>query len=86
MNEIHVSNRAQLLDDAFELVGTNISLALAEYVKNEIEYEPWFVVKKRITKLIQKMALNGRNDEVKELKVHYHRVLSFFICIQEFTP
>jgi len=45
-NEVHVLNRAQILDDAMELARTNIVnystvFKLLQYLSNELDYPPW---------------------------------------------
>lgn len=70
MEIIHVSNRAQLLDDAFVLAGRNITLTLAEYLKHESEYEPWVVINNRMIELIESMKRHGETKAAMELKVN----------------
>lgn len=72
MEKIHVSNRAQLLDDAFVLAGTNITLTLAEYLRHETEYEPWVVIINRMIELIETIKRRGEKEAAASLKVDKH--------------
>ncbi|KAL5244502.1 hypothetical protein ACI65C_011912 [Semiaphis heraclei] len=58
--EIHVLNRAQLIDDAFNLARTNrvdyaMVLWMSEYLKNEDDPIPWYSVKNGFTFLMNRM-------------------------------
>jgi len=73
LNEIHVLNRAQLIDDAFNLAKANrvdyaLVLRLSEYLINEDDPIPWYSVKNGFTYLMNRMRRcpNG----YKKLKVN----------------
>lgn len=79
MKQIHVSNRAQLLDDAFILaaakwMGYNVTFDLAEYMKYETEFEPWVVFRLQIIRLIVYLTHENKTEAVKALKVIFLRM------------
>jgi hypothetical protein len=79
-NEIHVLNRAQLIDDAFNLGKGNrmdyaMVLNLSEYLKNENDPIPWYSAQNGFAYLLDRMRRcpNG----YKQLKVnnnYYYQV------------
>lgn len=74
MKQIHVSNRAQLLDDAFELaekqkLSYNITFELAGYLAHETEYEPWYTGGHQIMNVIRILNRRNQTQAEKSLKV-----------------
>lgn len=74
MKDIHVSCRAQLIGDVFSmaddnLVSYNVAYALAKYVVNETEYEPWFLLNVNIKSLLETMNHYNQTEQAKALKV-----------------
>lgn len=58
--EIHVLNRAQIIDDLFNLakinyVDYNLVMNAIRYLKNEIDVVPWYSVKKGFEYLLDRM-------------------------------
>jgi len=81
--EIHVLNRAQLIDDAFNLAKASkmdyaLVLRLSEYLKNEDDPIPWYSVQNGFTYLMNRMRRcpNG----YKKLKVNYLIYLFISFC------
>lgn len=59
-NVIHVLNRAQIIDDAFNLaladqLDYTVVLRLTKYLKNEYDVVPWYSVKKGFAYLLNRM-------------------------------
>lgn len=75
MNKIHVSNRAQLLDDAFSLAQVGqldyeIVFKLTSYLSKETEYEPWYVATKYFKYIYNLLEGNESNETLQNLKVN----------------
>jgi len=63
--DIHVLNRAQLIDDAFNLAKSgqldySVALHLSKYLKNENNTTPWYSAKNVFSYLLERMP---RSDE-----------------------
>lgn len=57
---IHVLNRAQIIDDLFNLakvnlVDYNLVMRAIQYLKNEVDVVPWYTVKKGFEYLLNRM-------------------------------
>lgn len=88
-SNIHVTNRAQLVDDAFNLVRAQKMvydevLNLTNYLRNETEYLPWKAFFNGISFLLQRSE--GRTDEVYSLIQSYilHLTLDMYKAV-DFT-
>jgi len=62
-NAIHVLNRAQLIDDAFNLAAANrlnytLALKLIQYLEDEDEVMPWYSAKNHLEHLGRRMRRN----------------------------
>lgn len=71
--EVHVLNRAQLIDDAFNLAKTghlnySVLLNLSKYLKKENESLPWYSAMNGFSYLIEKMPRNNIGYDI--LKVN----------------
>lgn len=69
---IHVYNRAQLIDDVFNLALANkvdylLVLKLTKYLQNEEDLVPWYSAKNGFSYLLNRMRRNP--DYYKNLKV-----------------
>ncbi|KAJ6646807.1 Aminopeptidase N, partial [Pseudolycoriella hygida] len=68
-NQIHVLNRAQLIDDSISFVEgsyltTDILLNLLPYLQREVEYPPWYSADRYISSLYT--AFGPLNDDLNE--------------------
>lgn len=57
---IHVLNRAQLIDDSFNLarageLSYSVPLTLISYLENEDDFIPWYSVKNSMSYLVERM-------------------------------
>lgn len=84
--DVHVSNRAQLLDDAFELAHFNyipydIPLGLSLYLRREVESLPFLAFFNNIEKVKLYLESLGKEDVfknyIKNLLENLHRRLGF---------
>lgn len=78
---IHVRNRAQLIDDAFNLalankMGYQLVLQLTKYLQNEEELAPWYSAKNCFPYLLNRMRRNP--DYYKNLKVSSRSVQELY--------
>lgn len=74
MKKIHVSNRAQLIDDVFSLakVGKQnyqIAFRVASYLEKESEFEPWYAAAKSFRYIHRLLEVHGDNDALRNLEV-----------------
>lgn len=73
--EIHVLNRAQLIDDSLNLARAGlldyaIALDLSTYLNHEDDYIPWYAAMECLSYVVERMR---RSDEGYEyIKVSYH--------------
>jgi len=79
-NEIHVLNRAQLIDDAFNLAIANRMdysqvLKLSEYLINENDPVPWYSAQNGFTYLMNRMRRcpNGYKKLKVNVTIFYYR-------------
>lgn len=75
MQKIHVSNRAQLIDDAFSLakvgeLNYNTVFELASYLVHESEYEPWYAAAKSLKFIKRILDTHGDKEALENLKVN----------------
>jgi aminopeptidase N len=80
--EIHVLNRAQLIDDAFNLAGAgqldySVPLRLAEYLQNENNTLPWRSAMESFSNII---ILKDNDRGYTSLMVNY-RLQSSLMCV-----
>lgn len=73
--KIHVSNRAQLIDDAFSLakagkLNYSIALRLASYLTRENEYEPWYAAAKSFKYISRLLEAESKTNALQNLKVN----------------
>ncbi|XP_022165263.1 aminopeptidase N-like [Myzus persicae] len=71
--DIHVLNRAQLIDDAFNLARSgqldySVPLHLSKYLKNENNTTPWYSAMNGFSYLLERMPRSG--DEYEDFKSH----------------
>jgi len=64
-NDIHVLNRAQLLDDAFNLARSgqldySVPLHLSKYLKNENNTTPWYSAMNGFAYLLERMPRSAK--------------------------
>lgn len=69
---IHTNNRAQLIDDAFNLaragrLNYTIPLYLSEYLENENSVIPWYTIRSRFSILLVRMRRSEQG--YKDFKV-----------------
>jgi len=79
-NEIHVINRAQLIDDSFNLARADklhysIPLRISSYLKAEEEVLPWYSVINGYAYLIERMRRN--ETEYSDLRVRIFKLLVY---------
>lgn len=72
-SSIHVLNRAQLIDDAFNLARSgqldySVPLNLSKYLKNENDITPWYSAMNGFAYLLERMPRSG--GEYENLKSH----------------
>lgn len=72
-NDIHVLNRAQLIDDAFNLARSgrldySVPLHLSKYLKNENDTTPWYSAMNCFAYLLERMP--RRDNGYENLKVN----------------
>lgn len=71
--DIHVLNRAQLIDDAFTLaraghLNYSVPLHISKYLKKENNTIPWYTAMNRFNYLIERMPSTGRYKNIKVKK------------------
>lgn len=81
LKEIDVSCRAQLVGDVFAFGGTglvsfNVTYGLAEYIVNETEYEPWWMLRVRIERNLLTLEAQNKTEEAKALKVSSYSIIN----------
>jgi len=67
-NDIHVLNRAQLIDDAFHLARSgqlnySVALHLTKYLKNENNTTPWYSAMNGFAYLLERMPRSEEGYE-----------------------
>lgn len=72
--DIHVLNRAQLIDDSFALaragqLNYSVPLSLSNYLKNETDIVPWYTAMNSLSYLLERMPRN--EDGYKNFKVNH---------------
>lgn len=83
--EIHVLNRAQLIDDSFNLARAGlldyaIALDLSTYLNNEDDYIPWYAAMDCLSYVVERMRRSDQGYDY--IKVSYHG----FRLIVRFPP